>query len=86
MKKQVNLYPTDEFSNGYGIEQGDILRARITSVEGRRKVILEVVGKTCPRCLNGLQRDIITGYDGDGNEITQDVSCDHCRETGVLMN
>lgn len=38
----------------------------------------------CPYCLNGWQRDVVTGTDEDGNEETHDIECRSCDGTGLI--
>lgn len=40
--------------------------------------------RECPYCLNGWQRDAITGHTINGEEITSDIECGKCNGTGFV--
>lgn len=40
--------------------------------------------RECPSCLHGTQRDVVTGYTIDGDEITADVECRRCNGSGFI--
>lgn len=75
------MKPIHLFERGSEINEGDLLRARIDSVEGHRRVTLEKIGRVCPNCLHGTQRDVET-IDG---EYLGDIECYHCNGTGILI-